>query len=64
MVYFQYRLCSLRLVTRQGRSQDFSKGGGGGHRGYSPDYIWYIPLLSPVYQWAQSYYPCMKVHIN
>ena len=30
MVYFQYRLCSLRLVTRQGRSQDFSKGGGGG----------------------------------
>ena len=22
----------------QGRSQDFSKGGGGGHRGYSPDH--------------------------
>ena len=39
----------------------------GGHRGYSPDhhpgiaaYIWFIPLLSLVYQWAQSYYRGMK----
>ena len=42
-----------------GRSQDFSKGGGGGgvQRGYSP-------LLSLVYQRAQSYYRGMKAHIN
>ena len=54
------------LLIQQGRSQDFSKGGagGGGHRGYSPDYIWFIPLLSLVYQRAQSYYRGMKVHIN
>ena len=26
-------------MPSQGRSQEFSKGGGGGHRGYSPDYI-------------------------
>ena len=39
-------------VRDQGRSQEFS--GGGGHRGYSADhhpgitdYIWFIPLLSP-----------------
>ena len=51
-----------------GRSQDFSKGS---HRGYSPDhhpgiadYIWFIPLLSLVYQRAQSYYRGMKAHIN
>ena len=57
----------------QGRSEDFSKGGGGGgcHRGYSPDhhpgiadYIWFIPLLSLVYQWAQSYYRGMKALVN
>ena len=35
-----------------------------GHRGYSPDYIWFIPLLSLVYQRAQSYYRRMKAHIN
>ena len=49
----------------QGRSQDFSKGG---HRqGHHPgiaDYIWFIPLLSLIYQWAQSYYRGMKAHIN
>ena len=39
----------------------------GGHRGYSldhhpgiADYIWFIPLLSLVYQRAQSYYRGMK----
>ena len=46
-------------------------GGGGGHRGYSPDhhpgitnYIWFIPLLSLVYQRAESYYRGMKALIN
>ena len=36
----------------------------GGHKGYSPDYRWFIPLLSLVYQRAQSYYRGMKTHIN
>ena len=43
----------------------------GGPRGYSPDhqpgiadYIWFIPLLSLVYQRAKSYYRGMKAHIN
>ena len=43
----------------------------GGHRGYSADhhpgiadYIWFIPLLSLVYQRAQSYYRGMKALIN
>ena len=40
----------------------------GGHRqGHHPgiaDYIWFIPLLSLVYQRAQSYYCGMKAHIN
>ena len=36
-------------------------------RGHHPgiaDYIWFIPLLSLVYQRAQSYYRGMKAHIN
>ena len=40
----------------------------GGHRqGHHPgiaDYIWFIPLLSLVYQRAQSYYRRMKAYIN
>ena len=40
----------------------------GGHRqGHHPgiaDYIWFISLLSLVYQRAQSYYRGMKAHIN
>ena len=43
----------------------------GVHRGYSPDhhpgivdYIWFIPLLSPMYQLAQSHYRGMEAHIN
>ena len=45
----------LQLVSHQGRSQDFSKGGvtEATH-----------PLLSLVYQRAQSYYRGMKAHIN
>ena len=45
--------------------------GRGGHRGYSPDqhpgiaaYIWFVPLLSLVYQRAQSYYRGIKALIN
>ena len=61
------------LLSRvlQGRSQDFSKGGGGGGGGHRQehhpgiaDYIWFIPLLSLVYQAAQSYYRGMKAHID
>ena len=49
----------------QGRSQDFSKGGSQqGHHPGIADYIWFIPLLSLVYQRAQSYYRGMKAHIN
>ena len=49
MVYFQYRLCSLRLVTRQGRSQDFSKGGGGGVTEATHQTIYGIYRCSPPY---------------
>ena len=50
----------------QGRSQDFSKGGGHrqGHHWGIADYIWFILLLSLVYQRAQSYNRGMKSHIN
>ena len=49
----------------QGRSQDFSKGGQRqGHHPGIAGYIWFIPLLSLVYQRAQSYYRGMKAHIN
>ena len=54
-----------RAVNTQGRSQDFSKGGHiQGHHPGIVDYIWFIPLLSLVYQRAQSYYRGMKAHIN
>ena len=36
----------------------------GGHHPGIADYIWFIPLLSLVYQRAQSYYRGMKAHIN
>ena len=53
----------------QGRSQDFSKGGSQSYvkQGHHPgivDYIWFIPLLSLVYQRAQSHYRGVKAHIN
>ena len=58
----------LKGCIKQRRSQDFSKGGGGGHRqGYHPGiayHIWFIPLLSLVYQRVQWYYRGMKAHIN
>ena len=49
----------------QGRSQDFSKGGSqtGTPSGDRRLYM-VIPLLSLVYQRAQSYYCGMKAHIN
>ena len=49
----------------QGGRQDFSKGGSQQeHHPGIADYIWFIPLLSLVYQRAQSYYSGMKAHIN
>ena len=36
----------------------------GGHHPGIADYTWFIPLLSLVYQRAQSYYRGMKAHIN
>ena len=49
----------------QGRSKDFSKGGSQqGHHPGIADYIWFIALLSLVYQRAQLYYRGMKAHIN
>ena len=53
-------LLSHRVVARI-----FQKGG---HRqGHHPgitDYIWFIQLVSLVYQRAQSYYRGMKAYIN
>ena len=56
------------LMMCRGVAKIFQRGG---HRGCSPDhhpgiadYIWFIPLLSLVYQRAQSYYRGMKALIN
>ena len=56
------------LSSNRGVARIFQRGG---HRGYSPDhhpgiadYIWFIPLLSLMYQRAQSYYRGMKALIN
>ena len=49
------------LVLSRGVARIFQRGGY--HPGIA-DYIWFIPLLSLVYQRAQSYYRGMKVHIN
>ena len=54
-IFFSLQVCD------RGVARIFQRGG---HRGYSPDYIWFIPLLSLVYQRAQSYYCGMKAHIN
>ena len=52
-------------MKKQGHSQDFLKGRSQqGHHPGIADYIWFIPLLSLVYQRAQSYYRGMKAHIN
>ena len=57
------------LAPSQGHSQDLSKGRvtettqRGHHLGIA-DYIWFILLLSLMYQQAQSYYHGMKAHIN
>ena len=56
----------MRLHVR-GVARIFQRGGGGHRQGHHPgiaDYIWFIPLLSLVYQRAQSYYRGMKAHIN
>lgn len=43
------RMRIVRVVARV-----FQRGGGGGHTWYIPcmDHIWFIPLLSLVYQWT------------
>ena len=58
--------CQVRTKIKfQGRSQDFSKGGSQqGHHPGMANYIWFIPLLSLLYQRAQSYYRGMKAHTN
>ena len=54
----------------RGVARIFQGGGGGGSQKGTPsgdrDYniIWFIPLLSLVYQRVQSYYRGMKAHIN
>ena len=56
---------SKNVNLSQGHSQDFSKGGSQqGHHPGIADYIWFILLLSLVYQRAQSYYRGMKAYIN
>ena len=67
-------LCFYEFLFRKGCSRGvariFQKGEGGGEGGphhpgiadYMSDYIWFIPLLSLVYQRAQSYYRGMKAH--
>ena len=55
----------LSITNLRGVARIFQMGG---HRqGHHPgiaDYIWFISLLSLVYQRAQSYYRGMKAHIN
>ena len=58
----------LSVTKHRGVARIFQRGA---HRGYSADhhpgiadYIWFIPLLSLVYQRAQSYYRGMKALIN
>ena len=45
-----------RIFQRRGHRQ--------GHHPVIADYIWFISVLSLVYQRAQSYYLGMKAHIN
>ena len=57
--------CSKKGHSSRGVARIFQRGG---HRqGHLPgiaEYIWFISLLSLVYQRAQSYYRSMKAHIN
>ena len=69
---------SLTSVLNRGVARIFQRGGHRGYspdchvdlhavQGHHPgitDYIWFILLLSLVYQRAQSYYRGMKAHIN
>ena len=67
MVFDVMRMIMLLVMStlNRGVARIFQRGG---HRqGHHPgiaDYIWFIPLLSLVYQRAQSYYRGMKAHIN
>ena len=55
-----YNYFKIRIQNR-GVARIFQRGG---HHPGITDYIWFIPLLSFVYQRAQSYYRRMKAHIN
>ena len=58
-------LTQVNTLTNRGLARIFQRGGSQqGHHPGIADYIWFIPLLSLVYQWAQSYYRGMKAHIN
>ena len=50
-------LCSTFSLTFRGVARIFQRGS---HHPGIADYIWFIPLLSLVYQRAQSYYRGMK----
>ena len=48
-------------VDSRGVARIFQRGG---HHPGIADYIWFIPLLSLVYQRAPSYYRGMKAHVK
>ena len=78
IVSLGYLCFALKIIFNcrtRGVARIFQRGGGGGvtgatryvKQGHHPgiaDYIWFIPLLSLVYQRAQSYYRGMKAHVN
>ena len=51
-------------MQTRGVASIFQRGGGGGHHLGIDDYIWFIPLLSLVYQRAQTYYRGMKAPLT
>ena len=56
------RFCYIEILLHiRGVARIFQRGS---HHPGIADYIWFIPLLSLVYQRAQSYYRGMKAHIN
>ena len=66
-LYFGQFNCQTykQCACYRGVARIFQRGGHrqGHHQGIA-DYIWFIPLLSLVYQRAQLYHRGMKAHIN
>ena len=56
--------CFISVTELRGVVRIFQRGGQQGHHPGITVYIWFIPLLSLVYQRVQSYYRGMKAHIN